>query len=96
MPIYALVGSGLIEQRIACGTGIFTRALLADPSWNARIKEIRAVEPSQGMRDVFSRSLKDQRIILTDGVFQSTGVEDGWADFVIVAQVWVLPYTKSH
>jgi len=80
---------GLLKiVEIASGTGIFTRALLADPNWNARIKEIRAVEPSQGMREVFSRTVKDDRITLSDGVFQSTGVQDGWADLVVVAQAF--------
>jgi len=73
---------------VASGTGIFTRALLADPNWNTKIKEIRAVEPSEGMRDQFSRSLSDDRVTLSDGVFQCTGVEEGWADLVIVAQAW--------
>jgi len=39
------------------------------------------------MRDQFSRTIRDDRIVLSDGVFQCTGVEDGWADLVVVAQV---------
>jgi hypothetical protein len=39
------------------------------------------------MREVFSRTIEDDRIVLSDGVFQATGVEEGWADAVIVAQV---------
>jgi len=54
------------------------------------------VEPSQGMRDQFSRIIRDDRITLTDGVFQCTGVEDGWADLVVVAQVWDAACTTYH
>lgn len=51
------------------------------------IQELRAVEPIESMREVFSKRTKDDRITVCEGVFQSTGVEDGWADLVIVAQV---------
>jgi len=73
---------------IGSGTGIFTRALLADPEWNKSIKELVAVEPSQGMRDVFAKSINDDRIHLREGTFQATGVEDGWADLVVMAQAY--------
>ncbi len=52
--------------RIGSGTGIFTRALLADPKWNAIIQDLKAVEPSQGMRDVFARTVKDDRIVVSE------------------------------
>ena len=39
------------------------------------------------MREVFSRTVKDDRITVSEGTFQSTGVEDGWADLVVIAQV---------
>lgn len=73
--------------RIGAGTGIFTRALLADPKWNAIIEDLRAMEPSQGMRDVFARTVKDDRIVVSEGTFGATGVMDNWADLVVVAQV---------
>ena len=73
--------------RIGAGTGIFTRALLADPKWNAIIEDLRAVEPSQGMRDVFARIVKDDRIVVSEGAFDATGVKDNWADLVVIAQV---------
>ncbi|TEB36361.1 S-adenosyl-L-methionine-dependent methyltransferase [Coprinellus micaceus] len=73
---------------IGAGTGIFTRALLADPEWSPSIKELRAVEPSEGMRSVFSKSVNDERVKVSDGTFDTTGVEDGWADLVVIAQAF--------
>jgi hypothetical protein len=46
------------------------------------------------MRDIFSRTVKDNRVTLLDGVFQSTGMEDGWADLVVVAQVLDAAYSS--
>ncbi|KAF8910963.1 methyltransferase type 11 [Gymnopilus junonius] len=73
---------------IGSGTGIFTRALLADPKWNSLIRALRAFEPSEGMREVFSKTVKDSRVSVSEGYFDATGVEDGWADLVIVAQAF--------
>lgn len=39
------------------------------------------------MRDIFAKSISDDRIHLKEGTFQSTGVEAGWADLVVIAQV---------
>lgn len=82
-----MVPTLIYDTRIGSGTGIFTRAILADPKWNARIKSLKAVEPSQGMRDVFAQRVKDDRISQSEGFFDATGVEDGWADLVVIAQV---------
>jgi hypothetical protein len=46
-----------------------------------------AVEPSEGMRDTFAKTIQDDRIRLCEGTFQSTDIEDGWADLVVIAQV---------
>ncbi|KAF9454528.1 S-adenosyl-L-methionine-dependent methyltransferase [Macrolepiota fuliginosa MF-IS2] len=73
---------------VGAGTGIFTRALLADPEWNKSIKELVAVEPSEGMRDAFAKSVSDDRVHLREGTFQVTGVEDSWADLVVIAQAY--------
>jgi len=51
------------------------------------IQELKAVEPSEGMRKVFSERIKDDRISVSHGSFHSTGIEDGWADLVLIAQV---------
>jgi hypothetical protein len=51
------------------------------------IKELKAVEPSEGMRGKFSESVLDQRVSVSEGTFDKTGAEDGWADLVVVAQV---------
>ncbi|KAF8964667.1 S-adenosyl-L-methionine-dependent methyltransferase [Flammula alnicola] len=82
---------------IGSGTGIFTRALLSDPKWNSLIRQLKAVEPSEGMREVFSRTVKDDRISLSEGYFDATGVEDGWADLVVIAQAfhWCPDYDKA-
>ncbi|KAF9053225.1 S-adenosyl-L-methionine-dependent methyltransferase [Panaeolus papilionaceus] len=75
---------------IGAGTGIFTRALLAHPRWNSAIASLRAIEPSGGMREVFNRTVNDPqgRISIHDGTFQDTGVEEGWADVVLIAQAY--------
>lgn len=73
--------------RIGSGTGIFTRALLAHSQWNAAIKQIKAIEPSEGMRSIFSQQVKDDRVTVAEGTFIATGIADGWADLVVIAQV---------
>lgn len=39
------------------------------------------------MREVFSKTVKDDRVSVSEGFFHETGVEDGWADLVVIAQV---------
>ncbi|KAH9484251.1 putative methyltransferase-like C25B8.10 [Psilocybe cubensis] len=73
---------------IGSGTGIFTRAILADPKWNPLIKELKAKEPSAGMREVFSRTVKDERVSTSEGFFHDTGIEDEWADLIVIAQAF--------
>ncbi|KZT26356.1 S-adenosyl-L-methionine-dependent methyltransferase [Neolentinus lepideus HHB14362 ss-1] len=82
---------------IGSGTGISTRALLAHPSWSQSLARLHAVEPSEGMRDVFSKTIKDSRVSAADGTFDTTGVEDGWADLVLVAQAfhWCPDYNAA-
>ncbi|GAW05520.1 S-adenosyl-L-methionine-dependent methyltransferase [Lentinula edodes] len=79
---------------IGAGTGIFTRALIAHPDWSSSIKEIRAVEPSAGMRAQFEKTVIEPQsntnieISVNDGSFTETGIEDGWADVVFIAQAY--------
>jgi len=75
--------------RLGAGTGIFTRALLAHDQWSSSINQIKAIEPSAGMRDVFTRTVQDLRVTVSDGTFENTGVEEGWADLLVIAQVCV-------
>jgi hypothetical protein len=75
-------------HRLGSGTGLFTRSLLASPSWTTSVRQLKAVEPSDGMRAQFIKSTKDDRVTCSEGVFDSTGVEDGWADVIIIAQVF--------
>lgn len=73
--------------RLGSGTGIFTRALLAHPDWASSVKQLKALEPSEGMRDVFTKTVGNEHVSVSDGTFDITGVEDGWADLVVIAQV---------
>ncbi|KDQ60794.1 hypothetical protein JAAARDRAFT_31776 [Jaapia argillacea MUCL 33604] len=82
---------------VGAGTGISTRALLAHPQWASDVNELKAVEPSEGMRDVFSKSVKDSRVSVAHGTFDQTGIETGWADMVLIAQAfhWCPDYDKA-
>ncbi|KAK1236523.1 hypothetical protein PQX77_000216 [Marasmius sp. AFHP31] len=82
---------------IGAGTGIFTRALTAHPDWKDNLKNLKAIEPSSGMRDVFSQSVKHDRVTVHEGTFDTTGVEDGWADIIIIAQAfhWCPDYDRA-
>lgn len=75
--------------RIGAGTGIFTRALLSHPEWSSAVGQLKAIEPSEGMREQFSKtSLKDDaRVSIQNGSFSQTNVEAGQADLVVIAQV---------
>ena len=75
--------------RIGAGTGIFTRDLLNHKDWSNCISEIIAVEPNTEMRRVFARETThpEVKVIATDGTFERTNVEDGWADMIIMATV---------
>ncbi|KAK7446381.1 hypothetical protein VKT23_004233 [Stygiomarasmius scandens] len=73
---------------IGSGTGIFTRALLAHPEWKDAVAHLKAIEPSGGMREVFSKTITDDRVSVQEGTFDTTGVEDGWADVIIIAQAF--------
>ena len=77
----------MLSTRIGSGTGIFTRALLAHPDWKDAVKQLRAVEPSEGMRTQFNKTINDERVVCVEGTFDATSVEDGWADVIIIAQV---------
>ncbi|GBE87611.1 hypothetical protein SCP_1102880 [Sparassis crispa] len=78
--------ASLNTVEIGAGTGIFTRALLAHPDWSHSVNQLHAIELSEGMRDVFTNFVHDPRVSITKGTFDSTGVNDGWADHVIIAQ----------
>ncbi|KAG6814380.1 hypothetical protein H0H92_010966 [Tricholoma furcatifolium] len=82
---------------IGAGTGIFTRALLSHPRWSTDVKQIKAVEPSAGMREVFEKTVKDERVTIQDGTFDTTGVDEHWADLVVIAQAfhWCPDYDKA-
>jgi len=82
---------------IGSGTGLFTRALLAHPEWSPFVKALRAVEPSEGMRSTFTKAVNDERVTLTDGTFDHTGVDDHWADVIVIAQAfhWCLDHKAA-
>lgn len=78
----------VIYYRIGSGTGIFTRGLLSRPEWSGdSISEIKAIEPGEGMRTVFSSTINDSRVSVSEGVFENTGVTNGWADVIAIATV---------
>ena len=60
---------------------------MAHPEWKDAIKQLQAFEPSDGMRAQFAKTVDDERVSVADGTFDHIGVEDGWADLVVVAQV---------
>jgi len=39
------------------------------------------------MRDFWTKTVIDNRCTIVKGTFDDTGVEDGWADLIIIAQV---------
>ncbi|TBU65751.1 S-adenosyl-L-methionine-dependent methyltransferase [Dichomitus squalens] len=82
---------------LGAGTGIFTRALLAHPDWTHAVNELRAVEPSAGMREQFTKTVTDPRVSIREGTFDETGIEDGWADLIVIAQAyhWCPDYNKA-
>nr|GAT58895.1 predicted protein [Mycena chlorophos] len=81
---------------IASGTGLFTRALLAHPDWQS-IRHLRAVEPSEGMRESFAKHTVDERVELLSGTFDSTGLASGSADMIAIAQAfhWCLDHDAA-
>ncbi|KAG2151309.1 hypothetical protein DEU56DRAFT_752242 [Suillus clintonianus] len=96
-PLHVVDSSLQLAFRIGAGTGIFTRALLTHPEWATSIGALRAVEPSDDMRDFWMKSVKDDCAAITKGTFDNTGVEDGWADIVIIAEAfhWCLDHGKA-
>lgn len=90
-------GSKLNILELGSGTGIFTRALLADPLFGPAIQELKAVEPSEGMRQTFASKIGDPRVTTYEGTFDHTGVENGWADLVVIAQAfhWCPDYNAA-
>ena len=50
---------------------------------------LTAVEPSEGMRTIFDKSVQDERVSCQNGSFENTGITNHSADLVVVAQVQV-------
>ncbi|KAF8610113.1 S-adenosyl-L-methionine-dependent methyltransferase [Ceratobasidium sp. AG-I] len=82
---------------LGSGTGLFTRALLGHSTLGQAVGELKAIEPSEGMRQTFNERTKDPKVTCSAGDFLNTGVEDGWADLVVIAQAyhWCPDYDKS-
>ncbi|KAF7324792.1 CUE domain-containing protein [Mycena kentingensis (nom. inval.)] len=81
---------------IGAGTGLFTRALLEHPDWSG-VRALKAIEPSEGMRETFAKYTTDARVELSNGTFDATGVESGWADVIVIAQAfhWCLDFDAA-
>ncbi|KAJ8462808.1 hypothetical protein ONZ45_g17803 [Pleurotus djamor] len=73
---------------IGAGTGIFTRAMLAHEDWASSIGVIKAIEPSEGMREQFTKTVVDPRVTVAEGSFDTTHVDDGFADLIVIAQAF--------
>ncbi|KAJ7267472.1 S-adenosyl-L-methionine-dependent methyltransferase [Mycena rebaudengoi] len=89
-------GDPLNVVEIGVGTGLFTRALLSHPEW-ASVQHLKAIEPSEGMRETFSKYTTDDRVVLLEGTFDATGVDSSWADLIVIAQAfhWCLDYESA-
>lgn len=61
------------------------------------VGELRAIEPSEGMREQFSATVQDDRVSIKAGSFEETHVPDGWADLLVIAQAfhWCPDYDKA-
>lgn len=46
------------------------------------------------MREQFTKTVHDERVTVSEGTFDTTPVEDGWADLVVIAQVRVVHYAS--
>lgn len=68
--------------------------MLAHPEWTA-VRNLRAIDPSEGMRETFAKYTIDDRVVISEGTFDNTGVESGWADLVVIAHVRELSM-RSH
>ncbi|KAF8234075.1 S-adenosyl-L-methionine-dependent methyltransferase [Tricholoma matsutake] len=90
--------SPLNVVEIGAGTGIFTRAFLDQP-WSSEIKYIKAIDPSHGMREVFSKTVSSDHVIISisEGTFDTTGIEDQWGDLIVIAQAfhWCPDYDRA-
>ena len=60
---------------------------MAHPDWCNSLASLHAIDPNEGMRSVFASTVNDPRVKLTDGTFDNTGVEDGFAHIVVMAAV---------
>ncbi|KAL0946845.1 hypothetical protein HGRIS_013013 [Hohenbuehelia grisea] len=89
--------SNLNIVELGAGTGIFTKALLAHPDWTSSFSQLKAVEPSEGMRHVFTSTVQDERVTMHEGTFDTTHVDNAWADLIIVAQAfhWCPDYDSA-
>ncbi|KAF8580883.1 S-adenosyl-L-methionine-dependent methyltransferase [Ramaria rubella] len=80
---------------LGAGTGIFTRAFLAHSEWSSAIRELRAVEPSEGMRAQFSKTIHNPRVSIKDGTFDSTHIPDSWANLIVVVALWIIRIAQA-
>ncbi|KAJ7678205.1 S-adenosyl-L-methionine-dependent methyltransferase [Mycena polygramma] len=93
----AIKSSGPLNVvEIGSGTGLSTRALLAHEEWTD-IRNLKAIDPSKGMREVFAKYTTDDRVVVSEGTFDNTGVESNWADLIVIVQAfhWCLDYEAA-
>jgi hypothetical protein len=61
--------------------------MLEQPEWSSSIGRLQAVDSRENVRESFAETIRDGRVTVANGSFTSTGVEDGWADLVVLAHV---------
>ncbi|KAK0228231.1 hypothetical protein IW262DRAFT_1264621 [Armillaria fumosa] len=71
---------------IGAGTGLFKKTLLKSPYFSA-IRKSRAVEPNARTRDVFVKTVHDERVSAREGTFDTTNIKDGWANVLLTSSV---------
>jgi SAM-dependent methyltransferase len=61
--------------------------MLEHLEWSSSIGRLKAVDSRENVRESFAETIRDDRVTVADGSFTRTGVEDGWADLVVLAHV---------
>lgn len=72
---------------LGSGTGKFSKLLLNEFDEN-ELGQLYAVEPSDGMRDGFTKNINDNRAICLKGDFENIPVDNATVDIIIIAQAY--------
>ncbi|KAL0489188.1 methyltransferase [Acrasis kona] len=108
-PIFESIKSGPNSGKrckvveLGAGTGIFTRCLI-NADRGDQIESILSVEPSEGMREGFKKSVLDPQkfntkgktVDIAHGLFTEIPVSDESVDVVAIAQAWHWCIPQDH